>query len=159
MSQRTVSSDKVGSLVYNVCGSQVRKTTATKVFTQMQTQKAKIHTTRATLPGLCHPPVSDHLQYPKTERKAWKILSRECSQHLLGRQRWRWFWTTLKFFSCTVLSNHCSPKCLWAWKLTNCSLVPRPLPVTVCTNWVHHFRSMTYFWSQAFSRFFSTVAR
>jgi len=29
---------------------------------------------------------------------------------------------------------------------------------SVCTNRVHHFRSVT-FWSQAFSRFFSTAAR
>ena len=30
---------------------------------------------------------------------------------------------------------------------------------SVCTNQVHHFRSVTYFYSQAFSRFFSTAAR
>ena len=36
------------------------------------------------LPGLCHPPVSDH--YPKTEREDWKILSQSTST---GRQRQR----------------------------------------------------------------------
>ena len=47
--------------------------------------------------------------------------------------------------------------------MCKCSLVLRPLPdfisqteSTLRTNWVHHFRSVTYFWSQAFSRFFST---